>query len=113
MAAGTTGTGMRRCAVCGKMTPANEEFCLECGSPASAQPAPAAPAPPHAATAQPSPSTTGSYPVVAAATAPPAQGAPTCPKCGRPYREGARFCTNCGAPLSAGVLARGQTLAGR
>jgi serine/threonine-protein kinase PknG len=114
---------MRVCPVCGKMTAASEQFCLECGSPLEAPPAPV-----HTQPATAAAHTQPAAAPVAARTVPSgtahvartaAQGTaatatePHCPNCGRPHRPGARFCTNCGAPLSPAVLARGQTLAGR
>ncbi|MHB8578212.1 MAG: protein kinase domain-containing protein, partial [Dehalococcoidia bacterium] len=100
---------MRVCTSCGKPTPADDPFCVECGAGADAP----APTPARAAAAGvPTSPVRPSSQTPSSSSSGPGTG-PNCPKCGRQYRAGARFCPFCGAPLSPGVLSIGQVLGGR
>jgi hypothetical protein len=89
-----------KCPNCGKENPAGEQFCLDCGSDLTAQPASAgAPAvaaqPPSAAS---TPYAMSDEEFQRLLNSPPAR---TCPHCGAPAPATGNYCDHCGEPLDA------------
>jgi len=114
-AATSTGSGqaMRRCPVCGASTPANDEYCIDCGSSATTSTPVATAAAPTTAAGGVASGRSGAATQQPAATAAATAAMSPCPKCGRARRPDARFCPFCGETLSSGALRMGQVLGGR